>query len=70
MSSRRDLNQGPHAPKANTITTELKRILPNAGIVLNQDAVTHEGVVSRNTLSSFNQYSAQYSFQATGCFPT
>ena len=40
------MNQWPRAPKANTITTEIKKILPNIEIV---EAALLEGVVSRNT---------------------
>ena len=46
-----DLNQGPRTPKANTITTELKRVLPNIIVkycISNQKAAMLEGLVSHN----------------------
>ena len=42
---------GPPGLSANTITTELKRILPNAVVrycILNREAAMPEGVVIRN----------------------
>ena len=46
----RDSKQRPRPPKANTITTELKAILPYTAYT-NLEAAMLEGVVSRNNSS-------------------